>query len=115
MRVRMRMDQSGRTTKTLDVAGASIRFGRGAECEVAVDPVVFPKVSEVHARIEPAASGFVLVHLSRSNKTLLNDAAMACGCAVRPAGECGAPGRTRHDGELLLTKQTSLPADDGNS
>jgi ABC-type multidrug transport system ATPase subunit len=74
MRIRVRLDQSGGPAKTLDVAGDPIRLGRGAECEVAVDPIVFPKVSALHARIESTAQGFVLVHLSRNNKTLLNDA-----------------------------------------
>ena len=37
-------------------------------CEIAVNPIAFPKVSGVHARIEPAANGFALVHLSRNNK-----------------------------------------------
>jgi ABC-type lipoprotein export system ATPase subunit len=41
---------------------------------VAFDGVAYPKVSSTHARIEPAANGggFVLVHESRSNRTLLN-------------------------------------------
>jgi ABC transport system ATP-binding/permease protein len=73
MRVRVRIDQSGRPAKTLDVAGDPIRLGRGDECEIAVDPIAFPNVSGVHARIESTAQGFILVHLSRNNKTLLND------------------------------------------
>ena len=74
MRGRVRLDQSGGPAKTLDVAGDPIRLGRGAECEVAVDPIVFPKVSALHDWIESTAQGFVLVHLSRNNKTLLNAA-----------------------------------------
>ena len=57
MHVRARVDQSDGQTKTLEVASQSIRLGRNAECEVAVDPVAFPKVSGVHARIEPTADG----------------------------------------------------------
>ncbi len=74
MRVRVRVDQSDGQTKTLDVAGETIRLGRDVGCEVAVDPISFPKVSGVHARIEPAREGFVLVHLSHSNRTLVNNA-----------------------------------------
>jgi ABC transport system ATP-binding/permease protein len=74
MRIRVRVDQSGEPAKTLDAAGDPIRFGRGEACEVAVDPIVFPKVSGVHARIESTARGFILVPMSRNNKTLLNDA-----------------------------------------
>ena len=59
--------------RTLEVVGESIRLGRDSECEVAVDPVAFPTVSGVHARIEVGPKGFVLVHLSQSNKTLIND------------------------------------------
>jgi pSer/pThr/pTyr-binding forkhead associated (FHA) protein len=74
MRLRVRLDQSGGPARTLGVAGDPIRLGRAAECEVAVDPIAFPKVSGLHARIESTAQGVVLVHLSRNNKTLLNDA-----------------------------------------
>ena len=73
MLVRLRVDQSGGPAKTLEVAGDPVRLGRGAECEVAVDPIAFPKVSGLHARIESTAQGFVLVHLSQNNRTLLND------------------------------------------
>ena len=72
MHVRVRLDQSGAPAKTLDVAGDSIRLGRGADCDVAVDPVVFPKVSGLHALIESTVHGLVLVHLIRNNKSLLN-------------------------------------------
>jgi pSer/pThr/pTyr-binding forkhead associated (FHA) protein len=74
MRIQLRVDQSGVPAKTLDLSSDPIRLGRGAECEVAVDPIVYPKVSALHARIESTAQGFVLVHLSRNNKTLLNNA-----------------------------------------
>jgi hypothetical protein len=74
MRIRVRVDQSGGPAKALDASGDPIRRGRGAECQVAVDPIVFPKVSHVHARIESSNRGFVLVPMSRGDKTLLNDA-----------------------------------------
>ncbi len=57
---------------TLESSGDQIHLGRSPECEVVIDPILFPKVSGLHARIEPAAKGFALVHLSRNNKTLLN-------------------------------------------
>ncbi len=74
MRIRVRVDLPGGQATTLDVAGESVRLGRDSDCEVAVDPVAFPKVSGLHARIDPVPNGFVLVHLSRNNKTLVNDA-----------------------------------------
>jgi hypothetical protein len=73
MRGRVRVDQADGQTRALDAAGGSIRLGRDAACEVAVDPIAFPKVSGVQARIEPAAEGFALVHLSRRNRTLVHD------------------------------------------
>lgn len=72
MRIRMRLDQSGGPAKTLDVAADRIRLGRAAE--VAVDLIVFPQVSGLHARIKSTARDFVLVHPSRNNKTLLPSA-----------------------------------------
>ena len=72
MHARLQVDQPDGRTKIVDVAGSHVRLGRDAECEVAVDAIAFPKVSGFHARIEPTATGFVLVHLSQSNKTLLN-------------------------------------------
>jgi ABC transport system ATP-binding/permease protein len=83
MRVRVQVDQPDGQTKNLDAAGESIRLGRDAACEIAVDPIAFPKVSGVHARIEPAREGFVLVHLSRSNRTLVNDAPIDGSIPVR--------------------------------
>ena len=74
MRVLLRCDGPDGRATTLDAVGNAIRLGRDLNCEVAFDAVAFPKVSGFHARIEPAAGGFVLVHLSRSNRTLLNDA-----------------------------------------
>ena len=52
MRVRVQVDLAGGRMTTLDVAGQSIHLGRNPDCEVAVDPVAFPKVSGVHAQIE---------------------------------------------------------------
>jgi hypothetical protein len=83
MRVRARVDQSDGQARTLDVAGESIRLGRDTVCEVAVDAIAFPKVSGLHARIEPAREGFVLVHLSRSNLQWITLATLAvAGTAV---------------------------------
>ncbi len=65
MRVRVRVGQSDGQTKTLEVAGQSIRLGRNEECEIAINPVTLPTVSGVHARVEPTSAGFILVHLSR--------------------------------------------------
>jgi pSer/pThr/pTyr-binding forkhead associated (FHA) protein len=86
MRVRVHLLVSDGQTKTLEAVGPSIRLGRDAECEVAVDPVAFFMVSGTHARIEPVPRGFALVHLSQSNKTLLNDA-LVDGSTLVKAGD----------------------------
>jgi predicted component of type VI protein secretion system len=65
------------------VTGESIRLGRDGACEVAVDPIAFPNVSAIHARIELTREGAALVHLSRSNRTLLNDATVDGSTPVR--------------------------------
>ncbi len=74
MRARLQVETPNGSSASLEVSGPMIRLGRSEDCEVAVDAVAFPKVSSLHARIETAPGGFSLVHLSQSNKTLLNDA-----------------------------------------
>jgi ABC transport system ATP-binding/permease protein len=73
MRVRLRLVQPGGPPKILEAVSPSVRVGRDPACEVALDPVAFAMVSGIHARIEPDTDGFVLTHMSQSNKTLLND------------------------------------------
>lgn len=67
-----------------EATGEVVRFGRDADCEMAFDPVAFPKVSGLHARVEPTAGGYALVHLSRSNKTLLNGMPVDDTAPLRP-------------------------------
>jgi ABC-type multidrug transport system ATPase subunit len=84
MHLRARLIAPTGEARPLDVSAPAIRLGRDPGCEVAVDPVLYPKVSSVHAQIESAAAGFVLVPLSRSNKTLLNNAAVEAAAAIKP-------------------------------
>ena len=77
-RARMRVE-----SKEVEASGERLRMGRNTDCEIAVDPVAFPKVSGFHAQIDATADGFVLVHLSRHNKTLLNDAPIEGTAPVR--------------------------------
>ncbi|MGE3314355.1 MAG: FHA domain-containing protein [Planctomycetaceae bacterium] len=72
MRVQVRINDPDGRARTQAAVGEVIRLGRDSACEIAVDPNAFPKVSRIHAQIEPGADGFLLVHLSRSNSTLLN-------------------------------------------
>jgi ABC-type multidrug transport system ATPase subunit len=73
----------GRTT-TCEVEGPSIRLGRDAACEIAIDPIACPGVSGQHARLDARNGGFVIVHVSRSNKTLLNDLIVEKTAPVKP-------------------------------
>jgi pSer/pThr/pTyr-binding forkhead associated (FHA) protein len=50
-----------------------VRLGRNSDCEVAFDPATYPKVSGLHAQINRTSSGAALMHLSKSNKTLVNE------------------------------------------
>ncbi len=97
MRARVRLEKPNEEARTLEVAGESIRLGRDSECEVAVDPVAFPTVSGVHARIEVGPQGFVLVHLSQSNKTLINDRPVD-GSVPGPGRRSDSAGHHRPDG-----------------
>lgn len=73
----------GRTT-TCEVEGPSIRLGRDSSCEIAIDPIACPGVSGQHARLDARNGGFVIVHVSRSNKTLLNDLIVEKTAPVKP-------------------------------
>jgi pSer/pThr/pTyr-binding forkhead associated (FHA) protein len=57
-----------------DATGESIRLGRETACEIPLSDAYCPMVSGLHARIESSNGDFFLVHESRSNKTLLNEA-----------------------------------------
>ena len=52
--------------------GAVVRLGRDPTCEVHFDEKQFPKVSGLHAQLEPMGKQLVVRHLSRSNATLVN-------------------------------------------
>jgi ABC-type multidrug transport system ATPase subunit len=83
MNVRVRVDGGNGKTTTRDVGVEIIRLGRHPECEVPVDPAVFPTVSGVHARLEATDRGLSLIHMSRTNPTLLNDAEVSGSFPVR--------------------------------
>ena len=68
----------------LAVSGDPIRFGRSQDCEVKADEAEFPMVSNLHARIEAADRGFVVVPLSKNNKTLLNNNPIEGKTSIQP-------------------------------
>lgn len=73
MNVQLRLVQPGGQSRIVEGVGTCVRLGRDVECEIALDPVAFAMVSGIHVRIEHESDGFVLTHLSQSNKTLVND------------------------------------------
>ncbi len=110
MRVRVRAACHDGGTSVQEADASIIRLGRSPECEVAVDAAAYPKVSGVHAQIESTAEGFSLVHLSRSNKTLLNDAPVV-GSAPLRVGDRIRLGYTGPQIEILaLETGAPLPA-----
>src|SRR4051812_15513949 len=102
MHARIRVDG----TSMWDATGECLRLGRDPDCEVAMDPLAFPTVSGVHARIEATSAGFVLVHLSRNNRTLLNDVPVEGSAAVQP-GDRVRLGFTGPTIEILAMTSTS--------
>jgi len=108
MRVAYRVTLPDGRTLTHDAEGPSIRVGRDASCEIAVDPVACPTVSGLHARIDAANGEFVLVHVSRSNKTLLNDAIVETAHRVK-AGDRVKLGYTGPTIELLSIEAAAPP------
>jgi ABC transport system ATP-binding/permease protein len=102
-------------TKTYDVEGPCIRLGRESSCEIAFDPVVCPGVSGQHARLDARNGGFVLVHVSRSNKTLLNDSIVEKTVPVK-AGDRLKLGYNGPTIELIAIKARSeSPEDSGKT
>lgn len=81
-RVIIRSPEQG--VQTVESYGDRLTLGRNADCEIAIDPVAFPTVSGVHARVDSTAVGFALVPLSKSNRTLLNDVPVERSSPLRP-------------------------------
>ncbi len=71
--MRLRIISLDGTGNEIIVADPAARLGKDPACEVQFDARVYPMVSGEHARIERDGRGARLLHLSRNNKTLLND------------------------------------------
>ncbi|MBX9578896.1 MAG: FHA domain-containing protein [Gemmataceae bacterium] len=112
MRLQARLVAPSGEAAPLDVTEAVVRLGRDPGCEVAVDPVAYPKVSGLHARIEEAPGGFVLVPLSKSNRTLLNNSPIEGPVPVRDGDRVrlGATGPTLEISALSRTPAAEPPA-----
>ncbi len=111
MRARIKVEATNVEARVLEASGERLTLGRSPDCEVAFDPVIFPAVSGVHARIERTVEGFFLVPLSRNNKTLLNDVPIEVSTSVRP-GDKIRLGFTGPTIELLALERTSGSSDD---
>jgi len=110
MNARIRILSPG-TPVLREVTGDTIRLGRNPDSEIAFDPAIHAKVSGDHARIEPAVNGFALVHLSRSNKTLLNDQPVETSAPVKVGDRI----RLGFTGPILLVELLDDPAPDFSS
>jgi hypothetical protein len=108
LNVRVRLG-TGNTATTSESLGDVVRLGRNPDCEIAVDPLAFPMVSGLHARIEAAGPGFVLVHLSQSNRTLVNGSDIEGSVPVR-AGDRVRLGITVPIVEILAIESTGHAA-----
>jgi pSer/pThr/pTyr-binding forkhead associated (FHA) protein len=73
MKMRLRVIGLNEDVHELTVASSVARLGRDPACEVPFDSAAYPKVSGEHARIERTVAGLILIHVSRSNQTLLNN------------------------------------------
>ena len=107
MHVAYRMTLPDGRTNALDAEGSTIRLGRDASCEIAVDPLTCPTVSGIHARLGGSDGLFVLIQVSRSNKTLLNDAVVETTSPVK-AGDRIKLGYTGPTIELLSIESGKL-------
>lgn len=106
LRLRYRITlPDGRSTEQA-AHGASIGLGRDPSCQVAIDGESCPSVSNLHASIEMADGRFVIVHRSRSNKTLLNDAPVETSRGIK-AGDRVKLGYTGPTIELLALESPS--------
>jgi ABC transport system ATP-binding/permease protein len=82
MRLRIVHADGARQERTFDLP--LVRVGRNSACELAFDPAAYPKVSGLHAQIHRTTDGAALMHLSKSNKTLVNEAPIDGMATLRP-------------------------------
>jgi ABC-type multidrug transport system ATPase subunit len=108
------MDGAAGPAGTREVVADLVRLGRDASGELAVDGAAYPKVSGLHARIEAAGLGFLLVHESHSNKTLLNGKPVDTSSAVG-VGDRVQLGYTGPSFEILELEAAHSPQDFGAS
>jgi ABC transport system ATP-binding/permease protein len=75
--MRIRLTGLDGRDRELVIDSQVVRFGRDPECEVHFAAAQYPKVSGFHASIEVRDDAAVLIPLSTTNKTLLNDEPIA--------------------------------------
>jgi HEAT repeat protein len=73
MKMHLRIVGPDGKSSDIVVSGRAARLGKEPGSEVAFDPATYPMVSGQHARIERIGGELTLTHLSKSNKTLIND------------------------------------------
>ncbi len=71
--MRLRIQEPNLPPRDLQLQQPIILIGRDANCDVAFDPARFPKVSGIHAELRQQDGQVIVIHRSRSNRTLLNE------------------------------------------
>jgi ABC-type multidrug transport system ATPase subunit len=102
--MRLRIIAPDGATSERIITATVVRLGRGAACEVAFDPALYPTVSGEHAKIQRTKSGLLLTHLSQSNTTLLNDKPVEGSVPVK-TGDRIRLGRSGPTVEILSVEQ----------
>ena len=80
--MRLHIEHQDGTVQVFDFKAGSVRLGRSPDCEVRFDNARYPKVSSLHAELEPVNDQWRLKPLSRSNSTLLNDQPLKAAATV---------------------------------
>jgi hypothetical protein len=83
--MRLRITAPDGRVSELAVDATVVRLGRNSDCEVPFEWQACPMVSGEPARLERTASGWVFVHRSGNNKSLLSDKPVDAPVAVKTA------------------------------
>ncbi|MCA9214827.1 MAG: FHA domain-containing protein, partial [Planctomycetales bacterium] len=105
--MKLRIFETDSAPYELDFNRNRVILGRNPECDVVFDGDRFPMVSGLHAEIRQGNTNTLLIHRSRSNKTLCNGDAVTKTVELR-AGDHIRLGFTGPGIELLsLTERES--------
>jgi len=104
--VKLRLLEPDQPARELTFTQANVRLGRDPQCELAFDPVRYPKVSGLHAELHQSNGQVRVVPRSRSNQTLVNNEPIA-GPMILKQGDRLRLGYTGPEIELLAVHVSS--------